>query len=289
MEIQQRCRDVRGKRDAKEAQLQSTLAEEGFDRSSQRHAFPLPSAPNILVNGLRPDSAKMFKSALYPALVEFHVEATVPSASQDVSHPQGTMSGYKVIVKTGDDLRQDQLIIMMIQLMDGLLKRAALDLCLTPYAVIAMSPSSGLVEFVDGSLPISQILTNHAGSIMQFFQSTSPEKGAKYDVRPETMATYVRSCAGYCVITYILGIGDRHLDNLLLRSSGHFFHIDFGFCFGRDPKPLPPAFRLTREVSFEFHGMHLCCLCSSFSYLEFVRWWTVWEGSIAPNTVNSAL
>jgi phosphatidylinositol 3-kinase len=35
---------------------------------------------------------------------------------------------------------------------------------------------------------------------------------------------------------------------LQLLPSGHFFHIDFGFIFGRDPKPLPPPFRLTREM-----------------------------------------
>ena len=38
-----------------------------------------------------------------------------------------------VIYKKGDDLRQDQLVVQMIRLMDRLLKREALDLRLTPY------------------------------------------------------------------------------------------------------------------------------------------------------------
>ena len=264
MDIQMQCRDARGKKDVKEAQLQSQLSSEGYDRDPNRDPIPLPSAPHVFVNGVKPGSAKMFKSALYPALIDFNVDATLPMIGEESGplpkqpgHPShgeslgslDHLSHFKVIVKTGDDLRQDQLVIMLIQLMDKLLKRAALNLCLTPYSILAMSPTSGFVEFVDGSMPISSILSTYNGSILQYFQDVAPQKGAKYDVRPDVMSSYVRSCAGYCVITYLIGVGDRHLDNILLNKTGHFFHIDFGFIFGRDPKPLPPAFRLTRDVS----------------------------------------
>ncbi|KAI9852190.1 MAG: Phosphatidylinositol (PI) 3-kinase [Vezdaea acicularis] len=62
------------------------------------------------------------------------------------------------------------------------------------------------------------------------------------------MDTYIKSCAGYCVITYLLGVGDRHLDNLLLAPDGHFFHADFGYILGRDPKPFAPAMKLCQEM-----------------------------------------
>ncbi len=41
--------------------------------------------------------------------------------------------------KAGDDLRQDQLILQLITLMDRLLRKENLDLKLTPYNVLACS------------------------------------------------------------------------------------------------------------------------------------------------------
>lgn len=70
------------------------------------------------------------------------------------------------------------------------------------------------------------------------------------------MDTYVRSCAGYCVITYLLGVGDRHLDNLLLTRDGKLFHIDFGYILGRDPKPLPPPMKLSKEMVDAMGGVN---------------------------------
>ena len=59
------------------------------------------------------------------------------------------------------------------------------------------------------------------------FKPTRPISSAQerceegpFGVRPEVMERFVRSCAGACLATYVLGVGDRHLDNLMLTSGG---------------------------------------------------------------------
>lgn len=53
-----------------------------------------------------------------------------------------------------------------------------------------------------------------------------------------------------------LGIGDRHLDNIMMLPTGNLFHIDFGYIFGRDPKPMAPPIRFTREMADAMGGVN---------------------------------
>jgi phosphatidylinositol 3-kinase len=195
--------------------------------------LPLPLDPAVMVVGIDPVETNIFKSSLSPIMLTFK---TV------------TKQKYQIIFKTGDDLRQDQLVIQIITLMDQLLQKENLDLKLSPYKILATGATAGAVQFVP-SMSLQSIVRKYKGNaVLEYLKYNNPDNKAPLGVRKETLEIYIKSCAGYCVITYLLGVGDRHLDNLLLAPDGHFFHADFGFILGRDPKPFAPAMKLCTEM-----------------------------------------
>ena len=228
-------KDIRFSRDdrpRKIEKLKKYLADPKNDLLTIDPPLSLPLDPSIHVTGCFPEESNVFKSSLFPLLLNFKTTT-------------GKM--YPVIFKTGDDLRQDQLVIQIITLMDKLLQKENLDLKLSPYRILATSTTAGAVQFVP-STSLAAAATKYKGSILAYLRANNPDDTAPLGVRKESMDTYIKSCAGYCVITYLLGVGDRHLDNLLLAPSGHFFHADFGYILGRDPKPFAPMMKLCKEM-----------------------------------------
>ena len=167
--------------------------------------LPLPLDPAQSIVGCFPEKSLVFKSSLHPMLIYFEL---------------ADGREYPVLFKKGDDLRQDQLVIQIISLMDRLLRKENLDLKLSPFRVLATDSASGAVQFVR-SIPLQSAKREYGGNyILEYLREHNPDKKAELGVRKETMDNYVKSCAGYCVVTYLLGVGDRHLDNLLLTPDG---------------------------------------------------------------------
>ncbi|KAI0453387.1 phosphatidylinositol 3 [Xylaria acuta] len=234
--------DIQASRDSYPRKLEKTksfLADSKNELLTIDPPIPMPLDPSVMVIGAVPEETRVFKSSLSPIMVTFK-----------------TISGskYPIIFKTGDDLRQDQLVIQIITLMDQLLQKENLDLKLSPYKILATSTSAGASQFVP-SQTFSAIASKfHTNPVLAYLRQHNPDDRAYLGVRKETLDTFAKSCAGYCVITYILGVGDRHLENLLLAPDGHFFHADFGFILGRDPKPFAPALKLSKEMADAMGG-----------------------------------
>ena len=202
---------------------------------------------------------------------------------------------YKYLLKSHEDLRQDERIIQVFNFVNSVLsfdkETSNKNLYITIYPVIPLSHMTGLIGFLPNCDTISHLITEERKSkgfitnieIMSLYQEypkyDSGTLLSKVEVFKDAIhitdgyelneilwtksvnceswlirrTNYSRSLSLMSVVGYILGLGDRHPNNLMMdRQSGKIIHIDYGDCFeiamNRNKFPEKVPFRLTRML-----------------------------------------
>ncbi|XXH03128.1 hypothetical protein Hte_009521 [Hypoxylon texense] len=197
---------------------------------------------------------------------------------------------YGLLIKPKDDLRTDQRLMEFNSMINRSLKRDAessrRQLYIKTYAVTPLNEECGIIEWVDGLKTLRDILLviyRSRGIIPNYGQLTQMMKDAALGDKNTKIFTegilkmfppvlpswfiaqfpnpsawfaarlrYTRSCAVMSMVGTILGLGDRHGENVLLEEgNGGVFHVDFNCLFDKgltfaQPERVP--FRLTHNM-----------------------------------------
>ncbi|XP_038177673.1 serine-protein kinase ATM isoform X1 [Arvicola amphibius] len=169
-------------------------------------------------------------------------------------------------------------------------RKRKLTIC--TYKVVPLSQRSGVLEWCTGTIPIGEYLVNNDegahkryrpndfssyqcqkkmmdvqkksfeekyNTFMTICQNFEPvfryfclEKFLDPAVWFEKRLAYTRSVATSSIVGYILGLGDRHVQNILINEqSAELVHIDLGVAFEQGkilPTPETVPFRLSRDI-----------------------------------------
>eukprot|EP00467_Chlorarachnion_reptans_P000298 CAMPEP_0114521548 /NCGR_PEP_ID=MMETSP0109-20121206/20242_1 /TAXON_ID=29199 /ORGANISM="Chlorarachnion reptans, Strain CCCM449" /LENGTH=1293 /DNA_ID=CAMNT_0001702655 /DNA_START=95 /DNA_END=3972 /DNA_ORIENTATION=- len=218
-----------------------------------------PLNPRIELSTLFIDKCNYMSSKMVPLWLVFK------NKDPNASRINPSMEKIYVIFKTGDDLRQDSLTLQILQLMDRMWLKNKLDMRLSPYQTVATGfnrrgTPAGLIEVVLNSNTTEKIQNGYGGALnWTCIDNYLREHNEETKTLPVAKDNFARSCAGYCVATYTLGIGDRHSGNIMCKRDGHLFHIDFGHFLGNFKskygiKRERTAFVFTPEMAYVMSG-----------------------------------
>ncbi|EDL77509.1 rCG25251 [Rattus norvegicus] len=198
---------------------------------------------------------------------------------------------YIMMCKPKDDLRKDCRLMEFNSLINKSLRKDAesrrRELHIRTYAVIPLNDECGIIEWVNNTAGLRPILTKlykekgvymtgkelrqcmlpksaalseklkvfqeillprHPPVFHEWFLRTFPDPTSWYSSR----SAYCRSTAVMSMVGYILGLGDRHGENILFDSfTGECVHVDFNCLFNKGetfevPEIVP--FRLTHNM-----------------------------------------
>eukprot|EP00960_Hanusia_phi_P029133 747788-Hanusia_phi.AAC.4 len=119
-------------------------------------------------------------------------------------HPAWSL--HAVIVKSGDDLRQEQFAMQMIEEIKRIWEEDKLQLRLKTYKIVSISENSGLMEMIPDTVSLAAVRRKYSKytSLANFYREAFGEEGALSRINAQQ--NFVRSMAAYSVICYILKV-----------------------------------------------------------------------------------
>ena len=200
--------------------------------------FHLPTDPRIIVDSFIIDKCKVMNSKKKPFSLLFK------NASPYDTEAPG------MLFKVGDDLRQDQLTLQVMKVMEHLWRTNYKDMHMRCYGVLPTGFNQGFIEAVPNSVTEAELQAKKgtiAGVLEKklftdYFNANNPK--ATYD---KVLENFRLSSAGYAVATCVLGVADRHPGNIMV-DFGHFlgnFKVKMGYKRESAPFHFSPACAFT--------------------------------------------
>ena len=190
----------------------------------------------------------------------------------------GSGNALSLVMKYGDDLRQDQLALSMFALLNqiwcgaGVLHNTVTGVRVhveaPVYRVATCGYTQGFVEMLPDSEPVDAI-------------HVDPRRGA--NGWKQTNRILPSSVAGFMVI-YFLDVRDRHQGNMVITGGDRFANIDFGWIAEGDKSgtfPIPVGLQYLLAYSdlwAEFHD--LCWDALKVMYENFDRIELEWKRAL---------
>lgn len=175
------------------------------------------------------------------------------------------------LAKSNDDLRQEVFVMQMIHFYKSVFAQAKLPLWLKTYRILSTGSSTGLLELLTDATSLDALKKSEGypeeGGLRAYFEKVYG--GPESESFKAAQANFAQSLAAYGIVSYLLGLKDRHNGNIMIDTRGHLINIDFGFAMGMKPgnefsfERAP--FKLTKEYIEVMGGLNSGC------YKEFER------------------
>ena len=144
-----------------------------------------------------------------------------------------------ILVKN-EDLRKDKLTMYVSK---WLKRICGDDIIINTYNVLPYRYNYGWIEILDNTITLYDVIEVKQTTLLNYIMDLNPSETINV-----MRQTFIKSCVSSCVLCYILGVGDRHTENILINKWGDLIHIDFSYLLGEDPKHVDVEMKITNDM-----------------------------------------